>query len=114
NGGPDGLTIRADADATINSPIASLTYGTGVFIKTGAASLTTPSSLGAFSRVVVESGELISGKFSSPAASLGADAILTLGDISAGTVSFYAGGLSGAGIVRPGTGIGANTLNIYG
>jgi autotransporter-associated beta strand protein len=112
-GGPEGLFIRTDADATVNSSIVSLVSSTGIFKKTGDASLTVASGLSSFSSVTVEAGELkTSDSFVNAPVSLSpsGDATLTLGSPG----STFIGGLSGGGFVQPDVNVAAKTLVILG
>ena len=121
NGSVAGLTIEANAEATINSPVLGASSVGDTFSKTGTAALTVTGSFVFFDQVSIQAGEL---KFTNSARGSASTlysladtpgAVMTLGFISSS--AFSAGGLSGGGvnggIVRPANLPGTQTLAVF-
>ncbi len=121
-GTPGGMTVEANADATINAIIFGAGAGTTTFTKTGSATLNLGGSFAFFGQVAISAGELRVTSFGATDGSAkyslsnAAGEFFTLG--GPGDNTFFVGGLSGGGaaggLVRPDNVAGTKELLIFG
>ena len=113
-----GITVEANADATIGSSVFAASTTPGTFRKTGAARLTFTRAPAFFDQVAVDAGEIYCSGSSTDAFAVYSLAnspgvMMTLGS---GSSSYSVGGLSGGGanggVVRPENVAGTKTLVI--